>query len=557
MIRSLCYVECETNKLPGLPQENVYFQGVFRKPKYYSKSFIRSIETNSEFQVNAVFSAQGPDSMAASALQKVAKAFADTVVRTRSVPNPNVSAFSAEVFQVLSGVVNDFYLSKKAVSLKVSFTASIIFDNMLYIISIGNTRAYLLRDGKMMPLTDDDTVAHLRLKNGELSREEERTHPDSDVLTRYLGMPNRDGTHVQPTKTRLPLRVNDEIFLLGVGVLRQVPENVFALIASKNALPEAKTSGLLRAAVGAGAKGGLSAISIRIAEISVSAPIVPTPISAAAGVAVYKGNLDHNDSVMDAGDETGFSNSTDEDPWSRTVSRIDANELPERREDMPVKTKSKWKKRLGAILIPVVLFVLFTLIGYFTTYAVLNWRKVEVKSDPNASSTVNQEESLNMVMYSLSDNVSVLSDESTESQVLQVLSRGEPVKLIAFGSTFSKIQTASGNTGYVLSLMLSELDPTIGEEVVEMTADPTPIPEFTQPPATQATEPPETVEETTAATESTEETTGTSAAETTAAETTASETTVAETTAAETTAAETTAAETTAAETSSETTAAG
>jgi protein phosphatase len=554
MIKSRHYVDCQTNKLPGMPQENVFFQGTFRKPEDYAKPFTRSSESNSDFQVYALFSAQGPDSIAATVLQKLAKTFSEAFERVLSTPAPDVIRFSSEIVQVLNAVVIEFSLAKKANSLKVSFTSSIIFEDMLYIISLGNTRAYILRDRKWIPLTEDDTVANHRVKNGELSREEAQKHPDSQVLTQYLGMPIQDGEKLVPTRARYKLSANDEVFLLGVGVIKYVPESIMAFIMNKSADMATKLTETLNAAVGGGAKGGLSVVAIRIDELTASVPVVLPAIASLGGVS------EPNDATARYrfGDqsEAGVTNNSEDDPWSENASGKTYNEHSERGEEMPGKYKSTWKKRLGVILIPIVLFALCALIGYFTTYAVLNWRKVEVKADPGASSTVNQDESLNTVMYSLSDNVSVLSEESTESQVLQVLSRGEPVKLISFGATFSKIQTAAGNTGYVLTLMLSELDPTIGEEVVEMTADPTPIPEFTQPPETQTTEPPATVEETTGTVETTESA-ETTATETTAAETTAGETTTAETTAAETTAAETTAAETTAAETTAaETTAA-
>jgi hypothetical protein len=541
-----------------MPQENVYFQGIFRKPEDYSNSFIRSSETNSGFQVSAVFSAQGPDSMAATALQKIAKTFSETVDRVVSTPTPDVNQFSAEVVLSLSNVVNGFSLSKKDISLKVSFTASIIFEDMLYIISLGNTRAYLLHDRKWIPLTEDDTLANQRLKKGELSPEEAQKHPDSNVLTQYIGMPLQDGRKLVPTKSRYKLSANDEVYLLGVGTIQYIPESILAFMMGRDVDITIKTSEALKAAVDAGAKGGLSAVSIRIEALTSSEPAVHPLVSGVAGISTANDDTARYNFGNEY--EAEFEKNSEDDPWQEKTNEQFDIKHSERGRDMPVKPKSKWKRRLGEILLPIILFALFALIGYFTTYAVLNWRKVEVKADPSASSTVNQEESLNKVMYSLSDNVSVLSGESTDSEVLQVLSRGEPVKLITFGPTFAKVETASGNAGYVLSLMLSELDPTIGEEVVEMTADPTPIPDFTQPPATQATEPPETVEETEATepSETTETTTTeTTAAETTAAETTAAETTAAETTAAETTAAETTAAETTAAETTAaETTAA-
>jgi hypothetical protein len=159
--------------------------------------------------------------------------------------------------------------------------------------------------------------------------------------------------------------------------------------------------------------------------------------------------------------------------------------------------------------------------------------------------TVDQEQSLNKVMYSVSDQVPIYAEESTKSQILQYLVGGEAVTLISQGGTFSKITTAAGNTGYVISIMISEIDPTIGQDIIEMTADPTPIPEYTTPTTTKDTEPSMT-EPTTPTTDSTTATT-TATPETTPAETTMPETTAPEettTTTVETTAEMTTAATT-------------
>ncbi len=512
MIKSQLYVECLTNKLPGLPQENIFMEGIFRKPEDYSKPFSRSAASNSDFQVCAVLSARGPDSMAATALQKLAKAFSDAVERARSAPVRDVNLFSVDLVQSLSNVAEGFTLAKKDISLQISFTASIIYEDMLYIISLGNTRAYLLHDRKWIPLTEDDTVANQRFKKGELSREEAQKDPDSDILTQYIGMPLRDGKKLVPTKARYKLSQNDEVFLLGVGIVKNVSETTMSFIANQEVDLPMKTAELIKASAGGGAKGGLSVVALRIDEALSSVPVLESALPPLA-----KTDAPDDITARYAIRNTAANmpaNSIEDDPWAETNEDETDIKRYERGGDMPEKTKKKWVKRLWAILTPVILFALCALIGYFTTYAVLNWRKIEVKADPSASTTVNQEESMNTVMYSLSDNVSVLSEESTESQVLQVLSRGEPVTLISFGTTFSKVQTASGNTGYVLSLMLSQLDPTIGESVIEMTADPTPIPEFTQAPETDATEPTQTQD--TEPTEITEETTQ---EETTSAET--------------------------------------
>lgn len=52
---------------------------------------------------------------------------------------------------------------------------------------VGDSRAYLFRDGRLTPLTRDDTPLQERVDAGLMSREEARLHPMGNVLSRALG----------------------------------------------------------------------------------------------------------------------------------------------------------------------------------------------------------------------------------------------------------------------------------------------------------------------------------------------------------------------------------
>jgi serine/threonine protein phosphatase PrpC len=53
---------------------------------------------------------------------------------------------------------------------------------------IGDSRAYLLRDGELSQLTEDHTVAAEYVAQGQLSPEEAATHPQRHMLLRTLGL---------------------------------------------------------------------------------------------------------------------------------------------------------------------------------------------------------------------------------------------------------------------------------------------------------------------------------------------------------------------------------
>lgn len=52
---------------------------------------------------------------------------------------------------------------------------------------IGDSRAYLLRDGEIEQLTEDHSLVNELLKSGQITREEAESHPRRNVLTRALG----------------------------------------------------------------------------------------------------------------------------------------------------------------------------------------------------------------------------------------------------------------------------------------------------------------------------------------------------------------------------------
>jgi serine/threonine protein phosphatase PrpC len=52
---------------------------------------------------------------------------------------------------------------------------------------VGDSRAYLIRDGRMEQVTEDHSLVNELMKSGKLSREEAESHPQRSVITRALG----------------------------------------------------------------------------------------------------------------------------------------------------------------------------------------------------------------------------------------------------------------------------------------------------------------------------------------------------------------------------------
>lgn len=69
-----------------------------------------------------------------------------------------------------------------------TLTIALITKNKNMIIGhVGNTRLYMLRDGNIYQITQDDTVAMDLLNQGQIKKEEYKTHPDRNNLTKFMG----------------------------------------------------------------------------------------------------------------------------------------------------------------------------------------------------------------------------------------------------------------------------------------------------------------------------------------------------------------------------------
>jgi serine/threonine protein phosphatase PrpC len=53
---------------------------------------------------------------------------------------------------------------------------------------VGDSRAYLLRDGELSQLTEDHTLVGRMVREGRLTAEEAQNHPQRSIITRALGV---------------------------------------------------------------------------------------------------------------------------------------------------------------------------------------------------------------------------------------------------------------------------------------------------------------------------------------------------------------------------------
>ena len=95
-----------------------------------------------------------------------------------------------------------------------TITAAWLFGDVLWIAQVGDTRAYLLRDGVLKQLTKDHSLLNELIEGNKLSPQEIESFPHKNVITRALGMVER----VKVDLYRVPMLDGDRILLCTDGV---------------------------------------------------------------------------------------------------------------------------------------------------------------------------------------------------------------------------------------------------------------------------------------------------------------------------------------------------
>lgn len=139
-----------------------------------------------------------------------------------------------------------------------TMTAACTAGADLLIAHIGDSRAYLMRQGRLLRLTRDHTVAQLLADTGRIGADEIQTHPLRHMLTGVLG------TRGGPTDVDLSahrLLDGDRILLCTDGLTEMVPEAAIAELLDEPSQSAAEACArLVQAALDRGGKDNVTAI---------------------------------------------------------------------------------------------------------------------------------------------------------------------------------------------------------------------------------------------------------------------------------------------------------
>ncbi len=147
-------------------------------------------------------------------------------------------------------------------------------DGHLVVGHVGDSRAYLVRDGELTQITDDHSLVEEMVRGGELTPEQAEVHPQRSIITRALGIDPRVDVDVYP----IELRPGDRILFCSDGLTTMVRQDEMASILAREHDAKRAAQLLVDAANAAGGEDNVTAVIVEAVEVpdeEVAEPAVP------------------------------------------------------------------------------------------------------------------------------------------------------------------------------------------------------------------------------------------------------------------------------------------
>lgn len=134
----------------------------------------------------------------------------------------------------------------------------LVRNGTAYWVHVGDSRLYLLREGALTQITEDQTLARFLLEEGEITAEQVPTHYSRHVMDQCVGC-----GICEPENGRLEIMPGDLLILSSDGLHREITaETMISLLNGPTSL-EIKAESMVRAALDMGGKDNITVLIVK------------------------------------------------------------------------------------------------------------------------------------------------------------------------------------------------------------------------------------------------------------------------------------------------------
>ncbi len=93
------------------------------------------------------------------------------------------------IFNLINSEIIKECIEKKSVTgMGTTLSVCILVNDVIYIGHMGDSRIYIVREGKAIQITKDHSYVEELIDSGRITREQAKSHPNRNIITRALGL---------------------------------------------------------------------------------------------------------------------------------------------------------------------------------------------------------------------------------------------------------------------------------------------------------------------------------------------------------------------------------
>lgn len=141
-----------------------------------------------------------------------------------------------------------------------TLTCALVQGTNAYIAHVGDSRAYVIRQGRLEQITQDHSLLARLIELGQISPEEAASHPQRNVLYKAIGQ----GTTLEVDFYLKSLPTNSYLLLCSDGLWGLIKEEVMAAIVREASTPQEACHRLVREANARGGEDNITVILVQV-----------------------------------------------------------------------------------------------------------------------------------------------------------------------------------------------------------------------------------------------------------------------------------------------------
>ncbi|MEY8459830.1 Stp1/IreP family PP2C-type Ser/Thr phosphatase [Eggerthellaceae bacterium 24-137] len=204
------------------------------------------------------------DGMGGHAAGEVASEIAVDVIAQRAPEHADAAALGQAVEEANLAVIKAAREGVGRAGMGCTCTAAILEKERLVIAQVGDSRAYLLHQGKLQQLTRDHSLVADLIEAGQITEAEARVHPQRSVITRALGSDPR----TQPDLFEINVEAGDRLLLCSDGLSTMLEDDQIEKVLKSATDPQRCAAQLVNEANGLGGYDNVTVIVVDVTGLA-------------------------------------------------------------------------------------------------------------------------------------------------------------------------------------------------------------------------------------------------------------------------------------------------